>query len=222
MRFQLSRFAGKPTRLWPILLLFLAVHSTVSYGQQPASSPEIMVYKTVAGTKLTAHVFRPAETSIGRARPAIVLFHGGAWSMGSPDWVYDAAKRYASFGALTVAAEYRLSDKNTLITPIEALEDSRDVVRWMRRNASELGIDPNHIAAYGISAGGHLAASLAFFCSTDKNQISAVPNAILLISPAVAMGKDEYFQGLLGKRALAREYSPEEQHGQGPAANDHL
>ena len=216
MRFQLSRFAGKPTRLWPILLLFLAVHSTVSYGQQPASSPEIMVYKTVAGTKLTAHVFRPAETSIGRARPAIVLFHGGAWSMGSPDWVYDAAKRYASFGALTVAAEYRLSDKNTLITPIEALEDSRDVVRWMRRNASELGIDPNHIAAYGISAGGHLAASLAFFCSTDKNQISAVPNAILLISPAVAMGKDEYFQGLLGKRALAREYSPEEQMDKAP------
>jgi acetyl esterase/lipase len=221
MRFPLSRLTGKPARLrlslLLFLLLFLAIHSTVSYGQQLASGPEIMVYKTVAGAKLTAHVFRPAESSFSRARPAIVLFHGGAWSMGAPDWVYNAAKRYASFGAVTVAAEYRLSDKNTLITPIEALEDARDVVRWMRGNASELGIDPNHIAAYGISAGGHLAASLAFFCSTDKNQISAVPNAMLLISPAVAMAKDNYFfQSLLGKRALAREYSPEEQMDTAP------
>ncbi len=216
MYVQSSRLTGKPYRLWLVILLFLAVHATVSLAQQPVSGPEIVVYKTVAGTKLTAHVFRPAENSPGGARPAIVLFHGGAWSMGSPDWVYDAAKRYASFGAVTVAAEYRLSDKNTLITPIEALEDARDVVRWMRRNASELRIDPGHIAAYGISAGGHLAASLAFFNSADKNQISAVPNAALLISPAVAMAHDEYFQGLLGKRALAREYSPEEQMDNAP------
>ena len=216
MHLQLSRLAGKIARLWLVVLLSFAVQATVSYAQQPASGPEIMVYKTVAGTKLTAHVFRPAEASTGRPRPAIVLFHGGAWSMGSPDWVYDAAKRYASFGSVTVAAQYRLSDKNTLITPIEALEDARDVVRWMRQNASELGIDPDHIAAYGISAGGHLAASLAFFSSADKNQISAVPNAVLLISPAVAMAHDEYFQSLLGKRALGSEYSPEEQMEKAP------
>jgi acetyl esterase/lipase len=84
MRFPLSRLTGKPARLRLSLLLFLAIHSTVSYGQQLASGPEIMVYKTVAGAKLTAHVFRPAESSFSRARPAIVLFHGEAWSMGGP------------------------------------------------------------------------------------------------------------------------------------------
>lgn len=116
------------TRLfWLVTLSLLATQSAVSYAQNTASGPDIMVYKTVAGTKLTAHVFRPAETNIGRPRPAIVLFHGGGWSIGSPEWVYDAAKRYASFGAVTVATEYRLADKNTLITPIEALEDARDV-----------------------------------------------------------------------------------------------
>lgn len=212
MHFHLS----KPTAIWPLLLLTGVVQVAASYAQQPASSPEIMVYKTVSGTKLTAHVFRPAAASIGHARPAIVLFHGGGWAIGSPDWVYDAARRYAAFGAVTVAAEYRLSDKRTQVTPIEAMEDARDVVRWMRRSAAELGIDPNHIAAYGISAGGHLAASLAFFGSAEKNQVSAVPNAALLISPAVAMAHDEYFQGLLGGRGSASKYSPEEQMDKAP------
>lgn len=216
MHLQLSRPSRTFFRFWLAVPLLFALHTNTAYAQQPVSGPEVKIYKTIGETKLTAHVFRPAGSSTGRARPAIVLFHGGAWSMGSPEWVYDAAKRYASFGAVTVAAEYRLSDKDTLITPIEAMEDACDVVRWMRRNALELGIDPNYVAAYGISAGGHLAASLAFFHSADKDQISAVPNAIVLISPAVAMGDDEYFQGLLGKRASAKEYSPDEQMDKAP------
>jgi acetyl esterase/lipase len=88
--------------------------------------------------------------------------------------------------------------------------------RWVRQHASELGIDPDHVAVYGTSSGGHLAASLAFFGAADKNQISAVPNAALLISPAVGMAHNEYFQGLLAKRALASEYSPEEQMPNAP------
>ena len=195
--------------------LCIAVHAATG-TQPPPSGPEIIVYKTVAGEKLKAHIFRPAGTNLSQTRPAIVLFHGGGWAIGSPDWVYDGAKRYASFGAVTVAAQYRLSDKNTLVTPIEALEDARDLVRWMRRNASNLGIDPNHIAAYGISAGGHLAASLAFFGVAETNEISAIPNAVVLISPAVSLGHDAFFQSLLGKRALAAEYSPDEQTHQAP------
>jgi len=198
------------------LLILLSGVAGIAYSQQSVSGPEDLVYKTVADTNLIAHVFRPSGTSTSQPRPAIVLFHGGGWAIGSPDWVYDAAKRYASFGAVTVAAQYRLSDKNKFITPIEALEDARDVVRWMRRNAAELGIDPNHIAAYGISAGGHLAASLTFFDSRDKNQVSAVPNVALLISPAVSLGNDQFFQGLLGKRALAKDFSPDEQMAKVP------
>ncbi len=175
-----------------------------------------MVYKTAADEKLTVHVFRPEGDGTVRIRPAIILFHGGGFVAGSPEWVYDSAKRYASFGAVAVAAEYRLSSKDTLITPIEALEDARDAVRWMRQNALRLGIDPNHIAAFGISAGGHLAASLAFFGTAEMGKASAVPNALVLISPAVAIGHDPYFQGLLGKRALGREYSPDERMNRAP------
>ncbi len=214
--FDASQFATGFGRFWLFLWIFFAAHVAALRAQQPVSGPEIMAYKTVGDIKLTAHVFRPAWTGKADLRPAIVLFHGGGWVAGSPEWVYDAAKRYASLGSIAVAAEYRLSDNGTRITPIEAIEDARDVMRWMRQNASRLGVDPDHIAAYGISAGGHLAASLVFIDSRDKNPFSAVPNALVLISPAVAMGKDEYFQGLLGKRAAGVEYSPDEQMDKTP------
>jgi acetyl esterase len=215
-RNKLHTSADAGPRLFLGFVMALAACADRSLAEEPVSGPEIMVYKTVADITLTAHVFRPGGAVTNTARPAIVLFHGGGWAAGSPEWVYDSAKRYASFGAVTVAAEYRLSDKETLITPIEALEDARDVVRWMRQNAPKLGIDPNRIAAYGISAGGHLAASLAFFGSAESGKTSAVPNALLLISPAVAMANNKYFQGLLGKRALGRQYSPDEQMDKAP------
>ena len=91
-----------------------------------------------------------------------MLFHGGGWTAGSPEWVYDAAKRYAGYGAVAVAAEYRLSDQKT-ITPLDAMADARDIIRWMRRNAAELGIQPDRIAVYGVSAGGQLSSIAGHF-----------------------------------------------------------
>lgn len=189
--------------------LLFALGSIVAQSPQSASDPVVSVYKTVGDTKLTAHVFQPSGVKPESHRPAIVLFHGGGWVAGSPDWVYDAARRYASYGAVAVAAEYRLCDQKT-VTPLEAMADARDVVRWMRRNAAELGIDPNRIAAYGVSAGGQLAASLAIFDEPAKDGISAAPNAMVLISPALSVERDGWFQKLLGDRALAQSASPSE------------
>jgi acetyl esterase len=123
-------------------LLLLAVTTGLACAQ--ITGPDVRVYKTVGTTNLTAHIFRPAMSD-ATARPAIVLFHGGGWVAGSPDWVYDAAKRYAGYGAVAVAVEYRLSDEKT-ITPLDAIADARDTIRWMRRNAAALVIQPDRIA----------------------------------------------------------------------------
>jgi acetyl esterase/lipase len=155
-------------------LLLLAATAALACAQ--ITGPDVRIYKSVGTTNLTAHVFRP-EVSDRTARPAIVLFHGGGWVAGSPEWVYDAAKRYAGYGAVAVAAEYRLSDQKT-ITPLDAMADARDLIRWMRRNAAGLGIQPDRIAAYGVSAGGHLAASLATFDDHASGQPSGQPSAI--------------------------------------------
>jgi acetyl esterase len=193
------------------LLMLIAISAGLASAQDPGpvSGPEVKIYKTVGTMKLAAHVFRPAETRAVGRRPAIVLFHGGGWIAGSPEWVYDAARRFASHGAVSVAAEYRLSDQKT-VTPVDAMADARDIVLWMRRNAELLGIDPDRIAAFGVSAGGQLAASLATFDDRAINQPSAVPNAMLLISPAVSLGQDGWFQKILCGRATAADVSPDE------------
>jgi acetyl esterase/lipase len=40
------------------------------------------------------------------------------------------------------------------------IEDAKCTVRFLRAHAGELGIDPNHIGAYGTSAGANLASLL--------------------------------------------------------------
>ncbi|HET9232818.1 MAG TPA: alpha/beta hydrolase [Candidatus Eisenbacteria bacterium] len=160
-------------------------------------------------TQLKAYVFFPDNAGRER-RSAIVLFHGGGWAMGEPAWAFPRAKHFAERGMVAVAAQYRLSDQKE-ITPYEAMADARAVIRWMRAHADSLGIDPKRIAAFGWSAGGHLAASAAVFdTSASADSVSARPDALVLVSPAVSLVADKWVQRLLSSRGNARDISPDE------------
>jgi acetyl esterase/lipase len=191
---------------------FLACAPCCVAAQTPAvvDGPVAHVYSTTAGRDLKAHVFSPQARIGHHRRAAIVLFHGGGWTMGEPAWAFPRARHYAERGMVAVAAQYRLSDRDS-VAPIDAMADARAVIRWMRGHADSLDIDPERIAAYGWSAGGHLAACAAIF--EDDNAagtVSSVPNALVLVSPAVSLVSDKWFQLLLGERADAREVSPDE------------
>jgi acetyl esterase/lipase len=141
-------------------------------------------------------------------RPAIVIFHGGGWAAGEPAWDFSLAHHFAERGMVAVAAQYRLSDQKT-ITPVDAMADARAVIRWMRAQASSLGIDPNRIAAYGWSAGAHLAASAAIFDDVQPDHAAQrSPECLVLVSPAVSVVFDSWFQRLLGARGSARDCRP--------------
>ena len=127
LRRMQSRHAG---------LIVLLAATVAVYG------PKIEVYKIASGQKLTAHIFRPAGGSV-RPRPAVLLFVAAVGPPALPEWVYDAARRYASRGAVAIAGEYRLSDQKT-ITPLDAMADARDLVRWTRRNATGLSTGAKH------------------------------------------------------------------------------
>jgi len=176
--------------------------------------PDIRVYKTAGRAKLTAHIFRPTSGAAGKRAPAIVLFHGGGWVAGSPDWVYEQARHYAQYGAVAIAAEYRLCDQKT-VTPLDALSDARDIFRWVRANAAEVGVDPFRVAAYGVSAGGQLAAALATIRDPRQNDGLDAPDALVLISPAVAVAHDPWFARILLEKAAAADLSPDEHVGKG-------
>lgn len=181
-------------------------------AQEPAvvDGPAMRVYSTTPGGDLKAYVFSPRAQIGHHRRAAIVVFHGGGWTMGEPEWAFPRARHFAERGMVAVAAQYRLSDQDS-ITPIEAMADARAVIRWIRAHADSLDLDPKRIAAYGWSAGGHLAVcAAAFETGAAAGEISSVPNALVLVSPAVSLVSDKWFQRLLRDRADARDVSPDE------------
>jgi acetyl esterase len=180
------------------LLLTVAIPCTA----QPATRrPAVRAFKRIGTDSLVVHVFAPPST--GALRAAVVLFHGGGFVWGTPDITDGSARDYAEHGIVAFSAEYRLADRKN-ITPIDQLEDTYDVMRWIRSHAGEYGIDTNRVIAHGVSAGGYLAAMAAG--SADD---AVRPNALVLWSPGVGDGDDAYFNGLLLGRARGTELSPQ-------------
>ena len=194
-----------------LILAHLQLFSSAaaSEGQPEVRAPVEHVYAERSGTQLKAYVFSPEKKGEER-RSAIVLFHGGGWAMGEPAWTFPRAQHYAERGMVAVAAQYRLSDQKE-ITPHEAMADARDAIRWVRSQADSLGIDPKRVAAFGWSAGGHLAACAAIF-DTDASGdgASSRPDALVLVSPAVSLVADSWVQRLLMGRGSAKDISPDQ------------
>lgn len=157
--------------------------------------PREFVYDSVAGVELSAFAFFPEGHEAGARLPAVVIFHGGGWSIGEAAWGFGRARHYAERGMVAISAQYRLVDGPEDFAIADAMRDARTVIRWMRREADMLGIDPNRLAAYGWSAGAHLALSAAVFNDDDpEHEFSSVPNLLALRSPAVSLVDERWYE----------------------------
>lgn len=195
-----------------ILLIALLGAASLAAAQSPAAAaePAVHVFASPGGTDLKAYVFAPKGQGPGGKRAGVVIFHGGGWAEGEPSWAFARASHFADLGLVAVAAQYRLSDGKT-ITPLDAMADARAVIRWMRTQSAALGLDSSGIVADGWSAGAHLAAAAAIFDDqpAGAKRPSAAPNALVLVSPAVALESDGWAQRLLGTKAKISDISPD-------------
>lgn len=113
------------------------------------------VYQQRPQGDVLAHLFLPEKTSVV-PRPVIVFFHGGFWDSPTPTQFVPHCLHFASRGAVAVAAETRTSAKHGT-GPLEAIEDARDLIRWLRSNADTFNLDPNKITLGGAAGGAYLA-----------------------------------------------------------------
>lgn len=173
-----------------------------------AYRPEILPYKKTAKGDLTLHVFQPAS-SASSARPVIVFFFGGGWMRGTPLQFYPECAYFAERGFVAISADYRTAFTHGT-TPFEAVADGKSAIRWIRRNATRLGIDPTRIVAAGASAGGQVAAAAGTLKGlddpADDRTVSARPDALALWYPVFDNGPEGYGDATV--KARYREFSP--------------
>lgn len=141
------------------------IRSNIAYGPDPAQQLDLCL---------------PASKQAGR--PAILLIHGGYWTMGDKGMYAALCKGAAGQGFVAAAIGYRLANGDPRNRWPAQLVDAQLAVRWVRSHAAEFGIDPAHICAWGDSAGGHLAVFLAALDHTvpgdDASQLSAVSSKV--------------------------------------------
>jgi acetyl esterase/lipase len=112
------------------------------------------------------------------------------------------AIRLAESGYVVVAADYRLARPGMPGWP-GARDDLREAVRWIRRHAGELGVDPGRIAALGQSAGGHLAAILG-----TSSGLSGTDDAASRVQAVVDFYGPSDLERLPGQRVRALSHEP--------------
>jgi acetyl esterase/lipase len=99
----------------------------------------------------------------GTNLPLIINIHGGAFKAGSKE--QGVPLEYLGQGYAVASINYRLSQHAKFPAQIE---DCKAAVRWLRTHAAEYRIDPKRFAAWGASAGGHLATMLGTTGDTQE------------------------------------------------------
>jgi|GEM_PF-1681423 len=182
-------------------------HRVLRHAAAQLEPDRKVVYKTVGDRKLHLHVFEPKDG--GKKRPVFLIIHGGGWTGGGPRKFYPVAEHFVRRGMVGISLEYRLLSKQKGITVFDCVRDGRSAVRYLRKHAMELGIDPDRIVVSGGSAGGHVAVGTALLASDEMGEevgISSVPNGLVLLNPVIDTSKAGYGQAKIGERW--RELSP--------------
>lgn len=101
---------------------------------------------------------------ISESRPVMIWIHGGALVTGGSSSMMYELTHLAKRGIVVVSINYRLGPLGFLrlnevtngkikSTGNEGLKDQRNAIRWVKKNISSFGGDPDNITIFGESAG---------------------------------------------------------------------
>lgn len=110
-----------------------------------------------------------------KKRPCLVFLFGGSFAGKFDDCTQEIGKGFAQKGYVVALPDYRVGFKNSLLSMqcggdfntgmypayIRSIQDARIIIRYLKANATRLGIDPNLIFISGHSAGALTSIALA-------------------------------------------------------------
>ncbi len=165
--------------LWVTLLNWIGKRARGKLNQKVEVHQDI-VYAENEGVQLKMDLFVPKSPPPDNGFPAVVVLHGGAWCTGSKRDMVWAGYLLAQKGMVVACVGYRLAPKFRY--PAQ-LKDCQDAVCWLLKNAENWKVDPNRIAAFGVSSGGHLALLLGLKSNVAEGASSKVKKVVALFPP---------------------------------------
>lgn len=132
-----------------------ALGAGVLEAPMPAMARDETLQITVRdGAQLRAKLWSPLPNDAQAATPVLLYFHGGGFTVGSPETHEGVCKQLADLAQCAVVSlDYRLAPEHKFPT---AHRDAIDALKWLAQHADSLGLDPQRIAIGGDSAGGTL------------------------------------------------------------------
>jgi len=138
-------------------------------GLRDPDDVEVLTLASGVGVRL----YRPVGAQ--GPGPALLWIHGGGYVIGRAVQDEALCRRFASvLGATVASVDYRLAPEYPYPTPVE---DCYSALTWL---AGLPAVDPKRVAIGGASAGGGLAAALAFV-ARDRGEVPVA--AQLLVYP---------------------------------------
>jgi acetyl esterase/lipase len=118
-----------------------------------------------------------------KKRPLVLYVTGGGFSRAPKEAALNLRTYVAEAGFVVASLQYRTDSDGA--TYKDGISDVKSAVRFLRANAEQFGIDAQHVAVWGESAGGYLAAmagltnsSKAFESGENLDQSSNVQAVI--------------------------------------------
>lgn len=137
----------------------------IDYEKEGLVQFEGVTYKVWKEREYKMDIVCPKEAD--KVYPAVVWIHGGGWTDENLTRKYLPSAELAELckrGYVTASIDYRMCQVARF--PAQ-MEDCKAAVRFLRAHAAEYRIDPERIAVWGESAGGHLAELTAYSSDTE-------------------------------------------------------
>ncbi|HIB75536.1 MAG TPA: alpha/beta hydrolase [Gammaproteobacteria bacterium] len=194
---------------------FFCLGRNMKIQQGRVSIKEGIVIGEGGGRSLKADIFLPPLEE--KNRPAVLFIHGGGWIEGDRSQLRGYGILLARLGFVCMCNSYRLSNES--IWPAQ-IQDVNCAIRYLRANATDLGLDPERIGVSGNSAGGHLSLMAAatnydqiFEGEGGSNEVSSEIKAVCAIYPPTTIRQLEMlnplenaFLMLMGKEAKKEDF----------------
>jgi acetyl esterase/lipase len=203
-------FGDTAMKLFPALFIFATLpciaqdltaqrEKTLKVAEQNAVELRLdQPYADNDNPKQCVDLYLPKKRASEKPLPVVALIHGGGWINGDRIGYSAMGIQLARTGDYAaVAVGYRLTKEGHWPAQIH---DCKAAIRWIRGHAKELNLDPERIAVWGSSAGGHLCSLLG--TSGDVQELEGSLGAFTTLSSRVhcvvnQCGPEDFTQSLM-------------------------